>query len=513
MKPISQLLARSALVCLSLIPAALAGPGGTYGPSAPGYGPYNNNYGNNNYGGYNSGYNNNNLNKYNNPYDGGGFGGGFSHRGYDHYQPTVVVSPPRTYGPTKPSTVKIVEPNRSEVDIRIQQPHFDHISNRNPVVVVQPNPRVVNNRAIIQTHRPNYYTGGWYHGDWHSNWSKSLQGRPYAWAGWGNGWNGWNGKLTPTVATSPWRFGYWSYNNPYYTNTANVPSYFNYSQPIIASNITADASGQFYPQAMGQGSRDQAMQLFNGARQAFFAGDFRRAQGEIDQAIAILPSDTVLHEFRGLVLFARRDYTAAAGAVYAVLSSGPGWDWTTMIGLYPNSNVYTAQLRVLEDYCNATPGAANARFLLGYHYLTAGYTDAAAEMYRQVVAINPRDSLSGQLLASLSGSSPNQVAQLPQFDPQGINPQFLTGNWAATRDDGSTFQLSLRPDGFFTWVYNQNGMRQQMQGGYSLTNGTLTLQQDGQPAMVGQIYQLAGNRFVFKLVGGDPYDPGLTFYR
>ncbi len=484
---------------MSLIPAALAGPGGTYTPSTPsqrGYGPA----------------------KINN-YDGGGFGGGFGHRGHDHDRDDAIVGPTRTYVAPRPG-VKIVDPD----DFRNGQgnrPYFDRDNfdrdrddrDRRPWGVGQP-VRRPGDRFPIQAHRPSYYKGGWYHGDWHDNWNQSLKTRPYAWGGWGHGGGGWNGgKPTATVAGSPWRFGYWSYSNPYYVGTPAGPAYFNYSQPIIASNITIDASGQFYPQAIGQTSREQALQIFAAARAAFFAGDLRTAQSQIDLAIATLPGDTVLHEFRALVLFARRDYGSAAGAIYAVLSTGPGWDWTTLIGLYPNARIYTAQLRTLEEYCNANPGVPNARFVLAYHYLTAGYTDAAAEMYRQVVVINPRDSLSAQLLASLTGAGGNQLAQLNPAGSQPVSNQFLVGNWAATRDDGSSFQLTLRNDGFFNWVYTQNGRRQQLTGAYSLSDGMLVLQQDGQPALVGQVIPTAGNRFVFKLTGSDPYDPGLAFHR
>lgn len=499
MKPISSILAKGALLCLSLVPAALAGPGGTYTPTPPrGYGPAGN--GSN---------------------DGGGFGGGFSHRGHDHYQPRTIIGPTRTVVPSKPGG-----PDSDDFRDGRNRPYFDRDHDdfdrdrnrdrdfdrdRRPAGVVPP-PRRPGDRYPIHVHRPSYYKGGWYHGDWHDNWAKTLKTRPYAWNGWG-GSSGWNGKVTATVAGSPWRFGYWSYSNPYYVANPNGPTYFNYSQPIIASNITVDATGQFYPQVIGQGSRDQALQLFGTARAAFFNGDIRTAQNQIDQAIAILPSDTVLHEFRALVLFARRDYGSAAGAIYAVLSTGPGWDWTTLIGLYPNASIYTAQLRTLEDFCNANPRVANARFVLAYHYLTAGYVDAAAEMYRQVVKINPRDSLSAQLLASLTGTGLNPIAQLNPIGSVNINNQFLVGNWAATRDDGSSFQLALRNDGFYNWVYTQNGRRQQLTGNYLISDGLLILNQDGQPALMGQIIPMSGNRFVFKLQGSDPYDPGLTFYK
>lgn len=494
MKSLSTLLAHGTLLCLALIPAALAGPGGSYGPAPTtprGYGPTSS-------------------------YDGGGFGGGFSHRGHDYYQPSTIYGPTRSPGYYKPTA------NNDDLDDyrSVNRPHFDRDfdeqyrdgfdRDRRPVVIVKP---AATERLSIYAHRPSYYNGGWYHGDWHSNWNKSLKTRPYAWGGWGQGWNGWRDKPSSAVVSSPWRFGYWSYSNPYSSTTAAGPAYFNYSQPIVASNITADVSGQFYPQAIGQTSREQALQTFAVARAAFFAGDLRTALSEIDQAIAVLPGDTVLHEFRALVLFARRDYNAAAGTLYAVLSSGPGWDWTTMIGLYPNANIYTGQLRYLEDLCNSNPGAAHARFVLAYHYLTAGYADAAAEMYRQVLAINPRDSLSSQLYASLTGNGVNQVAQLPQYGTDPVSDQYLLGNWSATRDDGSSFRLILRGDGIFTWTYQQGGLREQLTGGYSLSNGMLVMQQEGQPALVGQIYPLGANRFVFKLTGGDPYDPGITFYR
>jgi hypothetical protein len=50
--------------------------------------------------------------------------------------------------------------------------------------------------------------------------------------------------------------------------------------------------------------------------------------------------------------------------MYTVLSNGPGWDWTTLVGLYPGVEVYTQQLRTLESYCTTRPQKADARFLL-----------------------------------------------------------------------------------------------------------------------------------------------------
>ncbi len=78
-----------------------------------------------------------------------------------------------------------------------------------------------------------------------------------------------------------------------------------------------------------------------------------------------------------MALFALKRYDEAAAALYAVLTVGPGWDWPTLIWIYPDVSVYTAQLRALESYVNDNPQSASARLVLAYHYLTQGFNDAA----------------------------------------------------------------------------------------------------------------------------------------
>ncbi len=102
------------------------------------------------------------------------------------------------------------------------------------------------------------------------------------------------------------------------------------------------------------------MALFDAGRQSFHNGDYAGALQQTDQALAKLPNDTTLHEFRALCLFALGRYDEAAATLYAVLSVGPGWDWTTLISLYPNVDAYTTQLRALEDYMQS-PAAGRQR--------------------------------------------------------------------------------------------------------------------------------------------------------
>lgn len=515
MQRIRSLAMWSTLACLIVTPPIFAGPGGTYAPKG-GSGTKPRTYG----GGF-----------------GGAYGGGL-HDEHDHYdnRGKPNYGPNNRPGGYRPSGSAIIQVRPTPNTVITVQPgykpgsHFDRLPGgyrpavvQKPIVTIQPNYNRPNSNKPghggnwdhsnnSYQHRPQQYHGGWYHGDWHGNWNNSFSRRPSSWGGWNSG----KIQISAVAIGSPWRYGYWGYSNPYYTPTANVPAYINYSHPIITTAST-DPRGQNNPYDFNQVTLDRAAQAFASARAAFFVGDYRAAQQEVDQALSLTPNDTVMHEFRALVMFATRQYRPASGAIYALLSSGPGWNWTTLIGLYPSVDVYTKQLRTLERFCQQNPQASEAHFLLGYHYLTAGHTNAAAEEYQQVLAVNPRDTLSAQLVTSLTG--PARGAPLAQLQPvnpgQAVDPRFLIGNWSSSRNDGSSFNLSLGADRTYRWRYFAPGVRQpeEFSGTYTLADDILVLSQDGDPTMVGQVTPQANNRFNFKLTGGDQYDPGLDFSR
>ena len=213
------------------------------------------------------------------------------------------------------------------------------------------------------------------------------------------------------LGSSFYNWGYASYANPYYAEaavaqpivieqtvaggepqTVTVPAYtYDYSQPI-------DTQSAPPPEEVA----NPAVAKFDSARAAFGTGDYAGALKLTDEALKVLPNDATLHEFRALVLFAVGKYDLAAGPLYAVLSVGPGWDWTTMAGLYPNIDVYTSQLRKLEAFVSANPTSTAGRFVLAYHYLTQGHTDAAVSQLKEVVALAPQDTLSAQLVKQFS---------------------------------------------------------------------------------------------------------------
>ncbi len=101
-----------------------------------------------------------------------------------------------------------------------------------------------------------------------------------------------------------------------------------------------------------------------------------------------------MHEFRALCLFALKRYDEAAAVDYAVLTAGPGWNWSTLVGLYPDVDTYTNQLRALEAFVRANPSSASGQFLLAYHYLAQGNNDAAGGRFQKVVELLPSDQLS-----------------------------------------------------------------------------------------------------------------------
>jgi tetratricopeptide (TPR) repeat protein len=335
-------------------------------------------------------------------------------------------------------------------------------------------------------------------------------------------------------------WGYSTYSNPYYVPSSTVvveqPVVYDYSQPI---NPTA-------PQP-AQSVTDQAVSQFDQARDAFKNGDYTSALSLVDQALVQLPNDPALHEFRALVLFALQRYDEASVALYAVLSIGPGWDWPTLVGLYPDVETYTAQLRALESYIAQHSQSAPARFVLAYHYLTEGHADAAAAQLERVTQLQPNDKLSAQILASLRQASQPAVAGATGASPTALTPTTLatappltapaatappvttsaapsgregqlTGEWTAhpAQAQDSTITMTFTEGNHFVWKVTQQGKTQQFQGDRTFGNGILTLAQSGeqaqaQPPLVGRVTWQDENHFNFKLIPGEPGDPGLSF--
>lgn len=346
------------------------------------------------------------------------------------------------------------------------------------------------------------YHSGWVHGYWNGH-------NDAAW-GWGTGWGlaagmglGW-GLSNWGMGSALYGMGYSGYANPYYAAGAGMGAY-DYSQPI--DTTTAPVSDEVATQGVSS---------FDAARASFQQGQYDQALQQADAALQQTPNDTTLHEFRALCLFALGRYDEAAGVLYAVLSVGPGWDWSTMIGLYPDADAYTTQLRALEAAYKASPESPAPAFVLAYHYLTQGHNEAAVVALKRVVALRPDDALSAQLLAKLSPpaagaeAAPAEAPPAPSGLPAGAT---LAGAWTASPREGASIMLEVQDDGKFTWTADQRGKSQMFRGTSAYADGVLTLVQSEGPTLVGRVSWTDAAHMSFRVVGAPPSDPGLSFSR
>lgn len=390
-------------------------------------------------------------------------------------------------------------------------------------------------------YRPAYYGHGLYHGYWNGNYG---WGGGYGGGGYGGYGGGWGGGYRPGYgggwgygsgyglglgigygfAPLGWGYGGWGlgsmaynsgylwYSNPYYNNSLGG---YNYAQPI-----PVDYSGS-QTAAVPEGNPADA--AFNAAVDAFKQNDYDAALDIINKGISQYPTDSVLHEFRALVLFARGDYQQAAATIHSVLAIGPGWDWTTLSSMYANIALYTNQLRALEGSVREHPQDGASRFLLGYHYMSGAHTAAAATQFQHVVTLIPGDRVAADLARMLSAPPPGQpaaTADQPTSQPVAqaqpaaapIDAALLLGTWRAARPDGSKFELTLTKEATFTWTFSlKQQPAQQLTGTYTVEVNVLALSGKDGGSLIGAVTPIASNRFNFRLVGAPPEDKGLDF--
>jgi tetratricopeptide (TPR) repeat protein len=202
---------------------------------------------------------------------------------------------------------------------------------------------------------------------------------------------------------------------------------------------------------------DSSEPVFSAARDSFKAGNYQRALELIDQVVKETPNAPVAHEFRALCLFALKRFDEAATVAYAALSAGPCWNWSTLVGLYPDVDTYTNQLRALEAAVRSKRSSTPPRFLLAYHYLVQGNNEAAGTEFADVVKLEPKGPALGIVCDRVDQS-------------QGIGRA----------------------------VY---------------VNNVLSLTQEEGPPLTGKIESKDAGKFTFRLMGGGNNAPALTFTR
>lgn len=324
--------------------------------------------------------------------------------------------------------------------------------------------------------------------------------------------------------------GYQSYSNPYPAQpvaTASGPP-VTYQQPItIVATQTAPKD-----EAAATAMAEKSASCIEQSQAAFRDKNYLVALEAATKAVGEAPGDGALHEYRALVLFALGKFSEAAGVLNPILASGPGWDWTTMVRLYDSQTTYTDQLRALEDYVIAKPTAADARFLLGYHYMVCGHLELAAAQFAEAARLQPADNVSRQLAELARASTkqaepapggqpaqqppPRQPAQQPPSGapaPEPVPLEKLAGTWVSDKGDQGTVTLAFKDEGKFLWTFTQAGKSNEFGGDYSMNDNGLLVLDAGDSQMVATVELPKDDQLTFILAGGPPGDPGLQFAR
>src|SRR5262249_49732873 len=205
---------------------------------------------------------------------------------------------------------------------------------------------------------------------------------------------------------------------------------------------------------------------------------------------------------RSLVLFALGRYPESAATIHAVLDVGPGWDWKTLAGLYPSTDVYTSQLRALEAARDKDQKSAALRFLLGYHYLTCGHADNALKEFRRAAELQPQDSVSKALLASLSPREAQATQAPPAASAPAIPSDSIVGDWTSTGKGGAKYSMTLGKDGSFAWGFTRGKRKEEAKGVQTLEGNVLAMEPDSGGILLAELSHSGPDTLQFKMIGG-----------
>ncbi|MEP4079623.1 tetratricopeptide repeat protein [Haloferula sp.] len=362
--------------------------------------------------------------------------------------------------------------------------------------------------------RPWWGAGGahrWHHGHWGHGWNSAYYRRHwyyhdnndfakgFMWgiAAWGLG-------------NMIYDMGYKSYQNPYQAPPVQN-TYVNYSEPVSVA-AAANPPGDEAAAELADTKSEEALER---SRVAFRKGDYMSASKAIDESLGYTPDDVTLHEFRALVFFALGKYSDAAGVLNAVLASGPGWSWDTMIGFYESSSTYDGQLRKLEDYVKGSPDKADGHFLLGYHYMVCGELENSYQEFKKTTELQPADSIARELRDLTASSIPDSggaaESSEPVKAPTPVPVDKLVGTWTSKSISGGTITFTMKESGDYVWTYKDGENDSSLDGTYGLDDQGLLVLTSDDSQMVSEVKLADDSQMHFSIIGSPDGDPGLDF--
>jgi thioredoxin-like negative regulator of GroEL len=156
--------------------------------------------------------------------------------------------------------------------------------------------------------------------------------------------------------------------------------------------------------AAGQAAEFQAQ-----AEQAFRERRYEDAARFATHAIVEDDQNGKLHLFASQTMFALGDFRPAAAAIQLAAGQLDREEWGFVVENYQEfyrGEDYVTHAARLVQFIRDNPDASYARFLLGYHYLFLGHTDAARQQLAKAVELEGRDRLAAELLTRAGGEPP-----------------------------------------------------------------------------------------------------------
>ena len=373
-------------------------------------------------------------------------------------------------------------------------------------------------------------THGWVHGYWNGHGDAAWGWHNGYWGGWGwGGMGGWGWGLGMGMGLgfglASWGFGsalygmgYMPYYNPYYGYGGGARSSISRSWPCPTTTRSRSTPPS---RPRRRRSPTRRWRPSTPRRASFKQGNYDQALAQTDAALKTLPSDTALHEFRALCLFALTRYDEAAATLYAVLSVGPGWDWATLVGLYPDVDVYTAQLRALEAYCDANtdrgPAAVRAGLSLPDRRATPRRRrPCSSRSSRSCPATPSRPSWPASSSRPRTRPRPRDAGHRRAIDRPGrhgpapgrVDRRDLEGAAGRRHRD--------RPDDPARRAASpgrspRRARRSSSPGPRPTATASSPWSRSKGPALVGRVSWKDAGHMTFRVVGDGPDDPGLSF--
>ncbi len=254
-------------------------------------------------------------------------------------------------------------------------------------------------------------------------------------------------------------YGSYGYNSWPQSYTPRVYSYSGPSTVSVAPPAVATSSSDDGPMlgATYYGTAT-ALSYQRRAESAFRSHHYEEAVEWAKRAAKEMPREGRLFLLLSQIHFAVGEYRDAAGAARLAMSLLPQEDWGYVVKnfrSYYHDADYVAQVRRLERFIAENPNHADARFLVGYHWVFLGHPNAASRELTKAVELNPRDEWAPRLLEVIDGPAP-RPGPPPSEQVSGVHPLGVTtGMSESLRSvDASVeypppqdFEKSLKPGG------------------------------------------------------------------